>query len=79
MEKVRSQWDGTQHGVEARLQQLDHMTTHSEQWKDQWARVKAMIGQNEARLHSLHQTSRDPLTKQIGDNKVRSPGDSLAY
>lgn len=72
MEKVRSQWDGTQNGVEARLLQLDHMTTHSEQWQDQWARVKALIGQNEARLHNLLQTSRDPLTKQIGDNKVRS-------
>ncbi|XP_060750696.1 utrophin-like isoform X3 [Tachysurus vachellii] len=70
LEKVRSQWDGTQHGVEARLLQLDHMTTHSEQWQDQWARVKALIGQNEARLHNLLQTSRDPLTKQIGDNKA---------
>ncbi|XP_047663229.1 utrophin isoform X2 [Tachysurus fulvidraco] len=70
LEKVRSQWDGTQHGVEARLLQLDHMTTHSEQWQDQWARVKALIGQNEARSHNLLQMSRDPLTKQIGDNKA---------
>ncbi|XP_053338740.1 utrophin-like isoform X2 [Clarias gariepinus] len=70
LEKVRSQWDGTQHGVEARLLQLDHMTAHSEQWRDQWARVKALIGHNEARLHNLLQTSREPLTKQIGDNKA---------
>lgn len=73
VEKVRSQWDSTQHGVEARLLQLDHMTSHSDQWQDQWARVKALIGQNEVRLHNLLQMSREPLTKQIGDNKVRSP------
>ncbi|TSL61145.1 Utrophin [Bagarius yarrelli] len=70
LEKVRGQWDSTQHGVEARLLQLDHMTTHSVQWQDQWARVKTLIGQNEARLHNLLQTSREPLTKQIGDNKA---------
>lgn len=74
VEKVRSQWDGTQHGVEARLLQLDHMTTHSEQWQDQFARVKAMIGQNDARLHNLLQMNREPLTKQISDNKVSSSG-----
>ncbi|XP_053096621.1 utrophin isoform X2 [Pangasianodon hypophthalmus] len=70
LEKVRSQWDSTQHGVEARLLQLDHMTTHSDQWQDQWARVKTLIGQNEARLHNLLQMSREPLTKQISDNKA---------
>ncbi|XP_058266375.1 utrophin isoform X2 [Hemibagrus wyckioides] len=70
LEKVHSQWDSTQHGVETRLLQLDHMTTHSELWQDQWARVKALIGQNEARLHNLLQTSREPLTKQIGDSKA---------
>lgn len=72
MEKVRNQWDSTQHGVESRLLQLDHMTTHSNQWQDQWVRVKDLIGQNEARLHNLLQMSREPLTKQISDNKVRS-------
>ncbi|XP_060793676.1 utrophin isoform X3 [Neoarius graeffei] len=70
LEKVRSQWDNTQHGVEARLLQLDHMTTHSDQWQDQWARVKTLIGQNEVHLHNLLQMSREPLTKQIGDNKA---------
>ncbi|KAF4078503.1 hypothetical protein AMELA_G00199850 [Ameiurus melas] len=70
LEKVRSQWDGTQHGVEARLLQLDHMTSHSDQWQDQFARVKALIGQNDARLHNLLQMSREPLTKQISDNKA---------
>uniref|UniRef100_A0A8B9HFE9 Utrophin n=1 Tax=Astyanax mexicanus TaxID=7994 RepID=A0A8B9HFE9_ASTMX len=71
LEKVRSQWDATQHGVEARLLQLDRMITHSDQWEDQRGQVNALIGQNEARLHNLLQMGRDPLTKQIGDNKVR--------
>lgn len=78
VEKVRSQWDSTQHGVEARLQELDHMTSHSNQWQDQWAQVKALIGLNEVRLHNLLQMSREPLTKQISDNKVSSSGNEHA-
>ncbi|XP_076840282.1 LOW QUALITY PROTEIN: utrophin [Brachyhypopomus gauderio] len=70
LEQVRGQWDGTQTAVEVRLLQLDHMITHSDQWEDQRGRVKALIGQNEAHLHNLLQKSRDPLTKQIGDNKA---------
>uniref|UniRef100_W5K083 Utrophin n=1 Tax=Astyanax mexicanus TaxID=7994 RepID=W5K083_ASTMX len=70
LEKVRSQWDATQHGVEARLLQLDRMITHSDQWEDQRGQVNALIGQNEACLHNLLQMGRDPLTKQIGDNKA---------
>lgn len=71
MEKVRSQWDSTQHGVEARLQQLDNMIGHSNQWEEQRKEVKALIGHSEERLHSLVQRSRDPLTKQLEDSKVR--------
>ncbi|XP_056261686.1 utrophin isoform X2 [Seriola aureovittata] len=70
LEKVRSQWDSTQHGVEARLQQLDNMTGHSNQWEEQRKEVKALIGHNEGRFHNLLQQSRDPLTKQLADNKV---------
>lgn len=76
MERVRSQWDGTQHGVEARLQQLDGMIVHSNRWEEQRKEVKALIGHNEGRFHSLLQQSRDPLTKQLADNKVR---DSLNF
>uniref|UniRef100_A0A8C7QQG7 Utrophin n=1 Tax=Oncorhynchus mykiss TaxID=8022 RepID=A0A8C7QQG7_ONCMY len=43
----RIQWDNTQHGVEARLQQLDSMIGHSDQWEEQRQEVKALIGQNE--------------------------------
>lgn len=71
VERVRSQWDSTQHGVEARLQQLDNMTGHSNQWEEQRKEVKALIGHNEGRFHNLLQQSRDPLTKQLADNKVR--------
>ncbi|KAI1897629.1 hypothetical protein AGOR_G00085230 [Albula goreensis] len=70
LEKVRCQWDNTQHGVEARLLQLDRMTTHSKQWEEQRREVNALIGQNEMRLHNLLQLSREPLTKQLSDNKV---------
>lgn len=71
VEKVHSQWDNTQHGVEARLQQLDSMIGHSDQWEEQRQEVKALIGQNEGRMHNLLQLSREPLTKQLSDNKVR--------
>uniref|UniRef100_A0A3Q3N7H7 Utrophin n=1 Tax=Mastacembelus armatus TaxID=205130 RepID=A0A3Q3N7H7_9TELE len=70
LEKVRSQWDSTQHGVEARLQQLDNMIGHSRQWEEQRKEVKALIGHNEGHLHSLLQLSGDPLTKQLADNKA---------
>lgn len=71
VERVRSQWDSTQHGVEARLQQLDDMIGHSSQWEEQRKEVKALIGHHEGRFHNLLQQSRDPLTKQLADNKVR--------
>ncbi|XP_029903345.1 dystrophin isoform X2 [Myripristis murdjan] len=70
LEKVRSQWDSTQHGVEARLRQLDHMIGHSEQWEGQRQEVTALIGHNEGRFQYLLQQSRDPLTKQLADNKA---------
>ncbi|XP_068198088.1 utrophin isoform X3 [Antennarius striatus] len=70
LERVRSQWDSTQHGVETRLQQLDNMIGHSNQWEVQRKEVKAIIGHNEGRFHSLLQQSRDPLTKQLADNKA---------
>lgn len=71
VEKVRSQWDSTQYGVEARLQQLDSMIGDSNHWEEQRKEVKALIGHNEGRFQNLLQQSRDPLTKQLSDNKVR--------
>ncbi|XP_069014301.1 utrophin isoform X1 [Embiotoca jacksoni] len=69
LEKVRSQWDSTQYGVEARLQQLDNMIGHSNQWEEQRKDVKAIIGQNDGHFHNILQRSRDPLTKQLEDSK----------
>uniref|UniRef100_I3K6S1 Utrophin n=1 Tax=Oreochromis niloticus TaxID=8128 RepID=I3K6S1_ORENI len=70
LEKVRSQWDSTQHGVEARLHQLDNMIGHSNQWEEQRKEVMGLIGHHEGRFHNLLQRqSRDPLTEQLKDNK----------
>ncbi|CAL1586531.1 unnamed protein product [Knipowitschia caucasica] len=70
LEMVHNQWDTTQHGVEARLQQLDNMIGHSNQWEEQRQEVTALIGHNEGRFLHLLQQSRDPLTKQISENKA---------
>ncbi|XP_038130238.1 dystrophin isoform X2 [Cyprinodon tularosa] len=69
LEKVRSQWDSTQHGVETRLQQLENMTVHSNHWEENRKEVKGLISQNEGRFHSLLQRATDPLTKQLEDSK----------
>ncbi|TRY90210.1 hypothetical protein DNTS_026928 [Danionella cerebrum] len=70
LEKVRGQWDGTQHGVEARLLELQQMIGRSEHWEEQRQKIKGLIGQHEMRFNSLLQQSGEPLTKQISDNKV---------
>ncbi|RVE55785.1 hypothetical protein OJAV_G00229940 [Oryzias javanicus] len=69
LERVRSQWDGTQHGVEARLLQLDDMTVHSNQWEEQRKEVTALVGHTDGHFQHLLQRSRDPLTKQFEDSK----------
>ncbi|XP_036841345.1 utrophin-like [Oncorhynchus mykiss] len=73
LEKGHSQWDNTQQGVEAQLQQLDNMIGHSDQWEKQRQELNALIGApahlNEGHLHNLH-LSREPLTIQLSDNKV---------
>lgn len=77
VEKVRSQWDNTQHGIEARLQQLDKMIVHSNQWEEQRKEVKALVGHTDGHFQNLLQRSRDPLTKQLEDSKVRGKKKSL--
>ncbi|XP_032441695.1 dystrophin isoform X3 [Xiphophorus hellerii] len=69
LEKVRSQWDSTQHGIEARLQQLEDMTVHSNQWEEKRKEVKTLIAHNEGLFHNLLQRAKDPLTKQLEDSK----------
>ncbi|MEQ2276941.1 hypothetical protein XENORESO_015291, partial [Xenotaenia resolanae] len=69
LEKVRSQWDSTQYGVEARLQQLENMTVHSNQWEEKRKELKGLIAHNEGHFHALLQQAKDPLTKQLEDSK----------
>lgn len=73
VERVRNQWDNTQHGVVARLQQLDNMIGHSDQWESQRREMQALIGHKEGWFHNMLQQSResrDPLTIQLADSKV---------
>ncbi|XP_063165126.1 utrophin isoform X1 [Candoia aspera] len=70
LEKVKNQWDGTQHGVEVRQHQLKCMLTDSMKWDDQKQEMEKLIGQYEIHLHALLQSSKEKLTKQISENKI---------
>lgn len=71
VEKVQSQWDSTQHGVELRQQQLEDMAVDSLRWDDGREETEELLRKYEARLYMLQQARRDPLVKQISDNQVR--------
>lgn len=71
VEKVKNQWDNTQHGVELRRQQLEDMVIDSLQWDDHREETEELMRKYEARLYILQQARRDPLIKQISDNQVR--------
>ncbi|XP_072878649.1 utrophin isoform X3 [Chlorocebus sabaeus] len=70
LERVKNQWDGTQHGVELRQQQLEDMIIDSLQWDDHREETEELMRKYEARLYILQQARRDPLTKQISDNQI---------
>uniref|UniRef100_A0A670ITQ8 Utrophin n=1 Tax=Podarcis muralis TaxID=64176 RepID=A0A670ITQ8_PODMU len=70
LEKVKNQWDSTQHGVEVRQQQLKHMLSDSMKWDDQKQEMEKLIGQYEIHLHALLQSPKEKLTKQIAENKM---------
>ncbi|XP_015674847.1 utrophin [Protobothrops mucrosquamatus] len=70
LEKVKNQWDGTQHGVGVRQHQLKCMLTDSMKWDDQKQEMEKLIGQYEIHLHALLQSSKEKLTKQISENKI---------
>lgn len=78
LEKVKNQWDNTQHGVELRQQQLEDMVIDSLQWDDHREETEELMRKYEARLYILQQARRDPLIKQISDNQVRVGGYFLA-
>ncbi|KAF6116910.1 utrophin [Phyllostomus discolor] len=81
LEKVKNQWDSTQHGVELRQQQLEDMVIDSLQWDDHREETEELMRKYEARLYILQQARRDPLIKQISDNQILlqelSPGDGI--
>ncbi|XP_027977251.1 utrophin isoform X6 [Eumetopias jubatus] len=81
LEKVKNQWDSTQHGVELRQQQLEDMIIDSLQWDDHREETEELMRKYEARLYILQQARRDPLIKQISDNQILlqelGPGDGI--
>ncbi|XP_035556968.1 utrophin isoform X4 [Canis lupus dingo] len=81
LEKVKNQWDSTQHGVELRQQQLEDMIIDSIQWDDHKEETEELMRKYEARLYILQQARRDPLIKQISDNQILlqelGPGDGI--
>ncbi|XP_030052433.1 utrophin isoform X2 [Microcaecilia unicolor] len=70
LEKVRGQWDSTQHGVEMRQQQLKEMLVDSAQWNEQKQEMEGLLRQHEMRLQTLLQAQKEPLIKQLSENKM---------
>ncbi|XP_058163574.1 utrophin isoform X2 [Dasypus novemcinctus] len=81
LEKVRSQWDSTEHGVALRQQQLEDLVLDSLRWGEHKEETEELLRRFEARLYVLQQARRDPLAKQLADTQVLlqelAPGDSV--
>ncbi|XP_063299176.1 utrophin isoform X1 [Pelobates fuscus] len=69
-EKLKNQWDSTQHGVESRQEQLQNMLVDSIKWNDQRKEIQNILDQSDFRLYTLTQTSRDKLVNQLAENKA---------
>lgn len=74
VEKLKTQWESTQHGVELRRQQLEDMVVDSLRWDDHREETEELMRKYEARFYMLQQARRDPLSKQVSDNQVRRAG-----
>ncbi|XP_064412021.1 dystrophin isoform X2 [Latimeria chalumnae] len=70
LEKVQNQWDSTQNAVEVRQQQLEEMLSDSIRWEERRQETEKLMVQNEKRLQNLLQASKDPLVKQLAENKM---------
>ncbi|XP_015477132.1 utrophin isoform X3 [Parus major] len=70
MEKLKNQWDNTQHSVEVRQQQLKYMLTDSLQWHEQRKEMEHLMEQCEIRLRMLLQAPKEMLAKQIAESKL---------
>ncbi|XP_037700767.1 utrophin isoform X4 [Choloepus didactylus] len=81
LERVKNQWDSTQHGVELRQQQLEDVILDSLQWGDHKEETEELLRKHEAQLYILQQARRDPLAKQLSDNQMflqeLGPGDAV--
>ncbi|KAM9317369.1 utrophin [Gastrophryne carolinensis] len=69
-EKLKNQWDRTQHGVEMREKQLQDMLPDSVKWEDLRKDLQRILDQTDFRLYTQTQTSRDTLVKQLAENKT---------
>ncbi|XP_066035003.1 utrophin isoform X2 [Chamaea fasciata] len=70
MEKLKNQWDSTQHSVEVRQQQLKYMLADSLQWHEQRQEMEHLMEQCEIRLRMLLQAPKEMLAKQIAESKL---------
>ncbi|XP_031236255.1 utrophin isoform X3 [Mastomys coucha] len=70
LEKLKTQWESTQHGVELRRQQLEDMVVDSLQWDDHREETEELMRKYEARFYMLQQARRDPLSKQVSDYQL---------
>ncbi|XP_014734507.1 PREDICTED: utrophin isoform X3 [Sturnus vulgaris] len=70
MEKLKNQWDNTQHSVEVRQQQLKYMLADSLQWHEQRKEMEHLMEQCEIRLRMLLQAPKEMLSKQIAESKL---------
>uniref|UniRef100_A0A8C4WI64 Utrophin n=1 Tax=Gopherus evgoodei TaxID=1825980 RepID=A0A8C4WI64_9SAUR len=70
LEKVKNQWDNTQHGVEVRQQQLKYMLSDSMQWDQHRQEMEQLIEQCDIHLHMLLQAPKETLIKQISESKL---------
>uniref|UniRef100_A0A7N4PXW9 Utrophin n=1 Tax=Sarcophilus harrisii TaxID=9305 RepID=A0A7N4PXW9_SARHA len=64
LEKVKTQWDSTQHGVDVRQQQLRDMLVDSEQWNDLRAETEELISHHEVKVPSVLKAPKEPLIRQ---------------
>uniref|UniRef100_A0A803V1J6 Utrophin n=1 Tax=Ficedula albicollis TaxID=59894 RepID=A0A803V1J6_FICAL len=70
VEKLKNQWDHTQHSVEVRQQQLRSMLTDSLQWHEQRQEMEHLMEQGEIRLRMLLQAPKETLAKQMAESKL---------
>lgn len=69
-EKLKNQWDSTQHGVDMRQKELQDMLSDSLKWEGLRKELQSILDQTDFHLYTLIQTSKDTLVKQLAENKA---------